>query len=251
MPLYTYFIDLPKDRDMPRKLTRVEARDYLKMTDERPLDTFRERECFRHVLGPVAPFNSVLEMFGGAGVFRTLIEELGLLGPQTRHETWDHSQACVDHLSSLFPKSRVVLADSFQQPFPEGLDLISADFNTWTALKYRTDKAYSGATQRLFRSGALWVQLTDSAVNKLHLNGNSYRKAMGSPPSEDRLPPAEYFQLVAQAIRREFGYRMWAVAYHQGAAYYLFHRTAEPPPGAPVPLHVNGRPAQPKKGTAA
>jgi len=214
-----------------KKPTRVEARDYLQMTKERPGDTRREEGCFAHLLSAIpAPVSGkILETFGGIGLFRSVAESLGLFGPETEHECWDFSADCVAHLRAKFPGSVVCHVDSFAESVPPGLVLLSADFNTWTFLKYQREEAYKKMTDRLFDAEPEWLQLTDSAVNKLHLNYRSYAKALGLKDAELVRDPEGYIQSVAYSFA-DRGYGLRAAAYHNGAAYYLFQRDAEPGP---------------------
>lgn len=205
------------------KPTKVESRDYLDMTDDRPLDTFRESLAFRHLLsGMVVPPKAVLELFGGAGVFRT---ELGRHFPHFRglHVSWDHSLKCVEALREKFPASDVRCVDSFTYPIPRAMwSLISADFNTWTFLKYKNRKDYADVTARIFLAGADFVQLTDSAVNKLHLNWRAYAREFGV--EAERMSPADYICELGDHFAEFYGYSLVSAAYHTGASYLLFMR---------------------------
>lgn len=214
---------------MPKKPSRVEARDYLKMREERPGDYRREAECFRVLLREVGPVDFALETFGGAGPFRTVAEEEGVIGPGTVHESWDFSADCVAHLKERFPGSRVRHLDSFETPVPGGADIISADFNTWTFLKYSREKPYRKMTDRLFAAGPEWLQITDSAVNKLHLNFRSYARALlREGDAEELKNPADYIHALALYFFAAKGYGLRKAAYHHGAAYYLFRKNTQP-----------------------
>lgn len=202
------------------KQSRVETRTYLDMAQERPGDVVREKLCFQHLLEaiPTDGFQSVLETFGGSGLFRSLLPvEPG------KHETWDYSEQCCDHLRTRFPGSRVVQADSFVRSIPSGLSLVSADFNTWTPLKCTKDARYAGMTRRLMEAAPKYLQLTDAAVNRLHLNHRSYARAFGV--SEWSSGEENLVQWYARNVSLFFyqlgGYSVQRCAYHHGAMYYL------------------------------
>lgn len=202
----------------------VERRDYIQMTKEKPEDIRRERECYRQLFSIFsAPFASVLEIFGGAGILREVLGEQKLVDDGTRHEAWDYSERCVDYLAQTFPLSAVRRVDSFNEPIENGWELISADFNSWTFLRYAKQTPYQKLTTRLFESGAAYVQLTDSAVNKMHLNWTHYSRVFGREIGTDA-PLLDYMSHLDVNFRARFNYSLLRVAHHANASYLLFQR---------------------------
>lgn len=199
----------------------VEDRDYIQMTRDRPRDTERERECFARLYDGEEPYQSVLETFGGTGVMCGVLRGLGLLPEQARHETWDRSEACVAHLRSTYPTAVARQVDSFVEPIVGKWDLISADFNTWTARKYCLDPRYRALTGRIFNANPEAVQLTDAAIGHLHLNAPNYARVLGIPVST---AIESYLWAVAETIWRDFSYGLIRVAHHSAASYLLFKR---------------------------
>lgn len=202
----------------------VERRSYLQMAKEKPEDIRREQECYRQLFASnFRPFSSVLETFGGAGILRGVFEEQGLIAPNTRHEAWDFSEDCVQYLRAKFPHSTVRQVDSFREPIQPGWDLISADFNSWTFLKFKTQQTYAEMTARIFSARPAFVQLTDSAVNKMHLNHVHYARVFARPiRAESAL--VDYLGYLSDDFRVRFGYHLVGVTYHANASYLLFRR---------------------------
>lgn len=194
------------------------------MAKEKPEDIRREEECYRQLFASFnQPFVSVLETFGGAGILRGVLEGQKLIDANTRHEAWDFSADCVEFLREKFPTSTVRGCDSFNEPISPGWELISADFNSWTYLRYTDLPLYRAMTERLFSSGARYVQLTDSAVNKIHLNAPAYAQRFKKPIRPDNLL-RDYVDHLDIAFRERFGYSVLFVTHHANASYLLFQR---------------------------
>lgn len=208
---------------------RVEARSYLDMARERPGDIARERECFAALLGHIdkGSLVRVHEVFGGYGVFRGAAERVGVLSPEVEYSVWDHSADCLALYRGRYPNTHVTQGDSFQLDMPWDCSLISADFNTWTPLKWYNRDDYRRLTDRIFGTGAEYVQLTDAAVNKLHLNHRSYAVPLMEPDWSLK-DPQPYFAAVARWAYNWWGYGLVAVTYHSGAAYYLLTLNQRP-----------------------
>jgi hypothetical protein len=197
------------------------------MTSEKPNETRREGECFRHLFstsfgGPLR----VLELFAGIGLLASVLDDLDLI---QSHEAWDYSQACIERLKVLRPNSVLHCTDSFKAhiPTPGHYDLISADFNSWTAKKWAFNPEYRAVTDRIFKAGAPYVQLTDAAVGWVHLNAKTYEMSLthiaGYGVSVDPNIPS-YLSAVSYVVGRHYGYRPIRIAYHSRAAYILFER---------------------------
>lgn len=202
----------------------VERRSYLKKVKEKPEDTPKSKECWRRLFAQFqVPFVSVLETFGGAGILRVVLEEQGLLDANTRHETWEFAPDCVEFLREQFPTSVVRSCDSFDEPITPGWELISADFNSWTYLRFTDFPLYRAMTERLFSAGARYVQLTDSAVNKIHLNAPAYAQRFKKEIRPDHMV-RDYVDHLDLAFREKFGYSVVHVTHHANASYLLFQR---------------------------
>lgn len=204
----------------------IESKPYNEFTQA---ERDREAACFRDLLDNVPPaeVGSVLELFGGVGLFGSQARERF---PLSCHELWEASEPCAEVLRENLPLARVVVTDSMKREVPPDFSLVSADFNSFTALKWYRDRDYKDVMDRVFHSGAEWVQLTDSAVSKLHLNKRSYEKAMNL-----RVESAEdYVHALEGRVFHAYGYGLRYVTRHRNAAYLLFKKDATP---KSVPLH--------------
>jgi hypothetical protein len=199
------------------KPSEIETRPYTHFRDTRPGELERERECFRLILEGIEP-RSVLDVFCGLGVFAGALRRR----PDS-YVAWDRDLECVERFASEFPGALVVRRDSFNaEGWPAAVDLVSLDFNTFTLLRYRTVLHYRGLVDRSFATAERWVQFTDSAVSKLHLNAGVYGPEV-----------ADLASYLAAWNREVEGFGIVAVAYHSGAAYLLWRRGAEGGPPAP------------------
>jgi hypothetical protein len=208
-------------------MKRVEDRDYLQMAVDKPGDVRREAACFRSLYQFIpTPFESVCELFAGSGLMRSVLDELFLVTPRTQYTMWDQSEACVRLLLTRYrePETKVVRGDSFEMTIPPRQDLLSADFNTWTAVRYFADGSYRHLTDRLFDSRPRMVQITDSAVGKYHLNSKIYTRALGLPVPTF---PA-YVRRLGAIFSSRYGYGLVRVCYHSSAAYMLFQEGVSP-----------------------
>lgn len=198
----------------------VERRSYLQMAREKPGDIRREEECYKLLFEGFPVLGSVLEVFGGAGILRGVLDRQGIIGPETVHEAWDFSEDCVAHLRQRWPGSNVRHVDSFATEVPKHLDLVSADFNSWTVHKFFTRPEYWTLTSRIFTANAWYVQLTDAAVSKVHLNRLTYAKHFGVPTET----VDDYLVNLGRLVFETFGYNLAKVTYHSNASYLLFQR---------------------------
>lgn len=209
------------------KSTYAEARDYITMTAEKPNETRREGECFRRLFAPMAGRETydVLELFAGIGLFASLLDELQMIHS---HEAWDYSEACIERLKGLRPHSKLHVADSFERAIGYGAyNLISADFNSWTLRKFVEDKRYRAVTDRIFKAGSQYVQLTDAAVGWVHLNAPTYRRCfdrVGFEPVNWTETPSAYLREVAAMLAQHYGYGIVRIAWHSRAGYMLFRK---------------------------
>jgi hypothetical protein len=203
-------------------MSNVDSRCYLQRIREHPEEADKKAKHFRRIMAavPAQKFNEVLEIFGGVGVIWEELVSLGYAYEETFHETWEQSSDCVNYLRDKFPDSDVRRVDSFEEDIP-CVDFLSADFNSWTYLRYiQNDRGgrYHHLTNRLFRSSSRYIHITDSAINKFHLNKQVYAGALNC-----RLETIEdYYRAVSEDFDTRFGYRLIASSHHPGAGYLLF-----------------------------
>lgn len=201
-------------------VSKIEDRDYFVFVEEKAREVDKERECFRAILSDLNPCDHVWEAFGGIGLLhQLLVKEFGWT-PQ--YQTWEHSARCVEYLQGLDPSMEVTLGDSFQMEIPLARPnaLFSLDFNTFTPLRAERDAKYLDLVTRVCAAQPRWLQVTDSAVNRLHLNFGPYTQLFGRPITD--LP--SYLKSVSRWFYDRFGYSVRKAAYHHGASYLLLSR---------------------------
>ena len=209
-------------------MSKIEDRPYTHFERFKPHELERERQCFCIILSAM-PSDYVprvsLELFGGVGLF------LSLVPPEwatQRYYVWDHDNGCVVRLRKDHPHVIAMRVDSFTHPFPMGVKFISADFNSFTLLRWCTVPRYRKIMDRIFQSGAEYIQVTDSAINKLHINRSSYEKFWPEAVSGRRCIETidDYVEAFSDYAFRMYKYRVIRGAYHHGASYLLLQRGA-------------------------
>ena len=161
--------------------------------------------------------SSAVEWFAGLGVASQVIRDTwpGLV----RHIMVDKSADCAEVLLRKFAGKLGVLvycADARTlHPWPAGAhSLVCLDWNTWTVLHW---EKWWTELEMIFRWQPAVVQLTDTAVNKLHFHHQTYEDIMSAPCRT----PMDYLTALSQWFYTHHGYSIrWAVYYHV-AAYML------------------------------
>lgn len=108
------------------------------------------------------------EFFGGLGGVTKAVMKLY---PGVPIQTWDADERCYETLKAI-EGVEAIWSDSLIACRPTPGSGVLMDFNLWTIL--RAEDQYERVMQRVFSSGAAWVQLADSALGKLHLNFKAY-----------------------------------------------------------------------------
>ncbi len=201
---------------------QVDDRDYMTFVDgKKAKEVAREAECFWFIYQALhVPLFQVFEMFGGVGLMREVLEREGHLAPNAVYEMWDHSERCVQLLKHKYPDARVFERDSFARRTPEvEVDwcLFSADFNAFSPLRAHRERKFMRVLERLVRYEPRWIQITDSAVNRMHLNAINYTKFYGQKVTDLK----SYLKATSDWFYDSFGYSIVRAAYHHGACYYL------------------------------
>lgn len=179
----------------------------------------QEYQCMKFVLrdATLPVRGTVFEAFGGIGMTASLIHELW---PSAVIESCEISEECAGQYRQREIPSATIHVQDCREVLRSGLrfDAASLDFNRFTLLDLERP---SGAFHRevltaVFAGSPRWVQLTDSAINKLHLNAYAY--GMKTSFRE------EYTELLSAAFRQRCGYSVVAMASHRGASYYRLER---------------------------
>jgi hypothetical protein len=117
----------------------------------------------------------LFEFFGGLGRVTRMAMEVF---PGVPIETWDMDDRCCEELRSIGGGVEVRTGDSLSDLVVTERSGVLMDFNVWTVLKART--VYADVMDRVMAARPRWVQVTDSALSKLHLNYASYGAAAGT-----------------------------------------------------------------------
>ena len=196
-----------------------EGRDYFSFD---PAERQKEAKCFLSIYQDMPLVQQVHEVFGGIGLMMEVLKELGH-SPKW-HSTWDHSTRCIEELRRKWPKGAHIQVDSFGTPLPTMLmhpSLISADFNTFSPLRAVRDKKYGRLLDGIFQAQPDWVEITDSAVYRLHLNRPYYSQLFAQEITDVKA----YLTATSRWFFLRYGYSIVRAAHHRGASYYLLTRT--------------------------
>lgn len=211
-------------------MNKVESRPYTVFVRDKSNQVELERKCFQYILNRIAwqktPPPNVWELFGGIGLFASLVQPLWR---NENYTSWDNDSACVKMIHAKYPHINARQCDSFNSTPPDKCDIITADFNSFTLLKFVRQPQYYHLVTRIFSLKAQWIQITDSAINKLHLNKSVYSTVLKKEVST----LSDYIAGLTDTIAIPFGYNYTACVYHFGASYILFERgkpTLEPIP---------------------
>ena len=106
---------------------------------------------------------------------------------------------------------------------------MSLDFNQCTALDLRRDGFQRDTLRQAIALKPLWIQLTDSAIGKLHINWPSYG-LRGWDKNDKMAGRIAYWCEVWSAVNAQWPSRLVRVAHHSAASYLLFEAWDGPQP---------------------
>jgi hypothetical protein len=185
--------------------------DYYWYLLHKPADVRRQAMCLKKIFQSLPRVRSVAEYFGGVGFCSKLIHEI--VKPK-QHYIFDIDPFCVAHLKHMTRDwvGASVTSDQFQG----GIDLHCFDFNMFTFVKFSSKSVENQILDAALIHQPRYIQITDSAVNKLHLNYKSYGLANSRPQG--------YFKAFSDSAYERWGYSVTRAYYHVGAAYLLLER---------------------------
>lgn len=198
----------------------VALRDFAdRLAGPKGFEGLLKKYCMKSIGRDMPPLRSVLEPFAGIGLIWDALVEMGLAENVEQHEAWELSEKCFDLLRKKHPNSRVVLGDALLAEFRPLLSpsFLSFDPNSCTVARLAHDRRYRQHFEHLISLRPDYVEFTDTAINKLHLNAGVYADLTGRLVSDAN----SYFRAASAYYRRHFGYGVERVAYHHGAAYLL------------------------------
>lgn len=203
-------------------MSRIDDRSFVETVDGKPKGVEKRKRCWRSILSEIEPCDQVWEPFGGIGLLHGTLKEMGW--KPKHYEVWEHAADCVERLEQLRrPKPKVLLGDSFFMPVPRARPnaLFSLDFNTFTPYRADGDPRFMDFLRRVAEREPRWLQVTESAVSRLHLNLDTYSSFFGKPVTDLE----SYLLLVSKWFYRHLGYSVRRAAHHHGASYLLMDRT--------------------------
>lgn len=171
-----------------------------------------ELDCMRQVLGDAAVPHIVYDALGGTGMVANLMHELW---PGSVIYSWELDGRCVRrYRARRLPRAFVFQGDTLDAGVP-GFDAAVLDFNLFTLLdltRGNRGQFQKALLEKVFQRHPKWVELTDSAVPRLHLNYRSYGLA---EPDWER-----YCDLLSYRLDADWGYRIVSRSHHHAASYY-------------------------------
>jgi hypothetical protein len=196
-------------------------RGYFWFLQNKMADVRREAACFEAIFDELPKLGgTAVEFFGGIGMCSTLIHEI--LKPRT-HIIYDIDPFCVSHLKHMTRKWRGVQINQgnvFATPVAKfsHAKFFSFDFNQFTILHWRDNTSILQTLDAVIKTAQpSYIQLTDSAVNKLHLNLGLYSSISGMDVSDI----TSYVRAFSKLALNSWNYSVTLAYYHFGATYLL------------------------------
>jgi trans-aconitate methyltransferase len=152
------------------------VRDATPAFEIRAADLDTNARMLSELLGDVRflidPPDRVVELCGGVGTMTRVLSEAFPAADITTH---DLDATCVKMIEDIgLPRVQVVHGSYFDADTRVD-DLVVADFNMMTYLRFMDDKTEEAKLVRSFLSNRIkYLLMTDSATSKLHLNFKSY-----------------------------------------------------------------------------
>jgi len=209
---------------------RHSERGYFWFVTHKPNDVTRQAACLERIITGLPQLGTAVEFFGGIGMCSIMIHEI--LQP-TRHLIYDIDPFCARHLKHLtrnWKGVEVRQGNVFDAPLSkfEQAQFFSFDFNQFTIMDLNGRLAVIDKLSAVITSvRPRYVQITDSAVNKLHLNLERYGSIAGMKMTNIQ----DYIQGFSGLAYRRWKYSATRAYYHFGASYILLepgrHRLKE------------------------
>jgi len=220
------------------------------MTDKTPYysrpakERAREAACMRHVLAGAEAPDVIVESFGGIGMTAQIMRDFW---PGASIYSSDLDTACAQEWNAKLQTQNPLrycdnddalsvlqkLAPTIQPPQKVG---VSLDFNRLTLLdleKGREDDWRLELIGEVLELRPSWIQVTDSACSKLHLNWRSY--------GLERPGFIDYINKLDEWWQQRTKYKMMAVARHHAASYYRLEALTHGERLRPWLLHYDGQ----------
>lgn len=171
------------------------------------LDTASKRNsaCFLNLIEDLPQGISVVEHFGGVGMFSTIIQQV--LHPQ-QHIIEDLDEDCVAQLSSLFvgdDQVSVARADAKISMGSRPVDLVVLDF-AYATIKHHGEWPWARVTATQPR----YIVFADTALRRLGLHRKLYSQLFGCPI----VTHEDYVEAYSRYLWGHYGYSVVREAHH-------------------------------------
>lgn len=199
------------------------AKGYYEYINKRPAETGRNALCIEWLLQGLPKYTTVLEPFGGVGVFATIVRNM--LRP-TRHQIYDIDDDCLRQLRNAFthPARR----------FNRGVTVAHADaryiLRKRSARIYLLDFPFQTITlyleweeewQAIFAKKPRAVIWMDGAARYMHFHKERYSARFGQVVNSQE----DYARAMSRFMYERHGYSITKCAWSIGCFYFLAERT--------------------------
>lgn len=197
---------------------------YYEYANGRHMETAKNALCVEYLLGKVntkptllerfRPKSlTVLEPFGGVGVFATIVQNV--LHPD-RHLIWEWDKDCVEQLRFALANScaKIHNGDAWDIIGTVDADVYVLDFPFCTIYYFEGMKHHWDSIFKDRPKAVLWM---DGASRYLHFHKERYGKVFGKTIKT----PEDYAQAMSDWYYERYGYTVNNAAYSHGCFYFL------------------------------
>lgn len=187
---------------------------YYEYANGRHMETAKNALCIEHLLHKVPDGISVIEPFGGVGVFATIVQNVT---KPTSHKIWEWDKDCVEQLRSAFGSTtgvKVHHGDAWDIIGEFDADLYLLDFPFCTIKSFEKMKPY---WDEIFSLGVEYVLWMDGASRYLHFHKERYSEVFGTKIET----PEDYAQAMSDWYFKRYGRSINNAAYSHGCFYFL------------------------------
>ncbi len=185
------------------------------------LDTASKRNaaCFLSLLGGIPQGTSVVEYFGGVGIFSTIIQNV--IRP-TYHRAFDIDDDCVAQLQTL-DRVGASYGDAKQTMGTIDAQMVVLDFAVATA-KHHDEWPWG----RVCSAKPNYIVWSDTALRRLGLHRELYSRIFGTPIVSHE----DYVRAYSRLLWDRYGYSVTREAHHV----YSYMRAEPVPPQDSIPM---------------
>lgn len=193
------------------------AKGYYEYINDRPKETGKNVLCIEDLLQHLPKGLSVVEPFGGVGVFATAIQ--GVLKPKN-HFIGDIEDNCLDQLMQAFaqtPGVKVEHSDAKETLGKIKADIYVIDFPFMTIKRY---SEWEEQITNMFKSNPTAVIWMDGASRYLHFHKERYGEIFGGVVEDIE----DYTYGVSQYIYDRHDYSITHMSWQHACSYFMFEK---------------------------